>query len=90
MLSNEKVVRLWSIGKKARNRNMRTDGVRIWSYNLLIGIRNRKGLKLSFSYRSKDLGFISSTTSRHCGLVNSYANCVITDGKMLKKVLKGI
>ncbi len=74
-MTNSQVIKAWMNGHEAEARNMSTDGVRLYSYALLIA----KGKEVyDYTARCKyysflaaptgSLGFISMTTSRHVGM----------------------
>ena len=77
-MANIDVVKAWHKQQPAHTQNMRTDGERLYSYDLLIG-EWRDGLPVVFNYtahedinpfghRVSSLGFRSMTTSKHVGL----------------------
>ena len=61
-MRNEQVVRNWVAGKPGRGKNLRTDGVSLWSYALMIGDTMLSGKKVVHDYS------ISQTTTRHINL----------------------
>lgn len=62
----------WKHGYHMRSGKMRTDGDKIYSWDLCIGVTVR-GEKVAFDYR----GVISGSTSRHCGLATRVADRVV-------------
>jgi hypothetical protein len=67
-LSNAKIVSAWKKGEKAINgrKSLSTDGVRLYSYRLLIGV-NVGGTCFMGDYTSPGGSFRSQTTSQHVG-----------------------
>ena len=49
-MRNEQVVRNWVAGKPAKAGNLRTDGVSLWSYALMIGDTMLSGKKVVHDY----------------------------------------
>ncbi len=77
-MKNVEIAKSWSCGRSASNKHMRTDGVSLWSYNLIIAtVRN--GERVVFDYTSRGGHFYSVTTSKHVGLAARYGN-VVTPG----------
>lgn len=74
-VANHKVVLAWQKGEKARNgrNSLHTDGVRLFSYRLLIGI-NVNGTLHVGDFTAASGGFHSMTTSRHVGMARRVAN----------------
>jgi len=68
MVSNQKVVAAWRKGLIAKARNMSTDGVNLYSYNLVIGKRSSNGTHVLDYTSSGEYGFRSITTSKHVGM----------------------
>jgi len=66
-VTNHKVILAWQNGEKARNgrNSLHTDGVRLYSYRLLIGI-NVSGTCYLGNYTAAGK-FYSMTTSQHIG-----------------------
>ena len=61
------VIESWMNGKSMRSGgNVSTDGTHLFSYDLCIGKRNKRGLTV-YDYRATSGNFISGTTSRHVG-----------------------
>ena len=65
---NKGVALAWRQGTYARshNGNFRTDGRKLYSYGLTIGITSNDGIKVLNDYRSPVAA--SPTTTRHCSL----------------------
>lgn len=57
----------WVCGKSASTRHLSTDGKNLWSYNLLIAVRDAYGMSV-YDYTRSGGRFISMTTSKHVGL----------------------
>jgi len=66
-MKNESVIHSWLNGETARNHNgsLHTDGVFLFSYNLMIGSREDNQNRV-WDYTAPN--FISKTTSKHVGL----------------------
>ena len=69
-MNNERVVSAWIAGEAGSNprKSLRTDGVRLWSYSLLIG-EVVDGVYEVKNYTASG-EWISQTTSHHVGLAN--------------------
>ena len=65
-MRNEQVADAWLRGDRAHTNNLSTDGVRLYSYNLLIGDRSDGQTKI-WDYTASG-GYYSQTTSCHVGL----------------------
>ena len=74
---NENVIRAWSQGLRARNHRhtLRTDGVHLWSYKLLIGVR-KNGVCFLKDATAPGGEFHSVTTSCHVGKAKLFANII--------------
>ena len=70
MIRNETVVEEWANGRAARAANLWTDGVKLYSYNLLIG--EGSGSKI-FNHTAGGGSYHSQTTSCHVGLAKRVA-----------------
>ena len=89
MKGNEAVVRAWYEGKPAKANRLWTDGVKIYSYDLLIGFTGEDGLKYVKNYTARTdvdcfgnkvpAKFISMTTSKHVSLARRLAYSVPPD-----------
>ena len=74
-MRNSEVARSWWNGRKASSKHLKTDGINLWSYNLLIAtIKN--GNRVVFDYTSRGGHFYSVTTSKHVGLAARHGNLV--------------
>lgn len=74
-MRNSEVARSWWNSRKASSKHLKTDGINLWSYNLLIAtIKN--GNRVVFDYTSRGGHFYSVTTSKHVGLAARHANIV--------------
>ena len=79
-LKNHEVARLWSQqSRPAKNHNgsFRSDGMNLYSYNLLIGETTSRGEKLIYDYTANG-DFYSITTSRHVGYGKYYADIIVS------------
>ena len=79
-LRNQDVAKLWGRNSRpAKNHNgtFRSDGVNLYSYNLLIGETTKNGQKIVYDYTASG-NFYSVTTSRHVGYGKYYADVVIS------------
>ena len=65
-MKNSHVADAWVCGRSASTRHFSTDGQHLWSYNLLIAVRDAYGMSVYDYTRSGK--FISMTTSKHVGL----------------------
>ena len=65
-MRNEQVVLAWLWGNSAKTKTLRTDGVKLFSYNLMIGDRSDCQNRI-FDYTASG-EFVSKTTSCHVGL----------------------
>ena len=72
---NIDVVKAWSRGQSLSSftGNFRTDGVRLWSYELLIG--TTVGIKKVLALYRAPGDYISQTTSQHVGNASRYSDC---------------
>jgi len=75
---NSDVAESWKHGRplKSWNGKMKTDGIKIWSYNLIIG-DTVEGKKVSYQYQAAVNTFVSPTTSQHVGLTMQQADKII-------------
>jgi len=65
-MRNNEVARAWADGHRASSGNMSTDGVDLFSYNLLIG-SNTGGQRSVLNYTASGQ-YRSQTTSTHVGI----------------------
>jgi hypothetical protein len=73
-MRNSEVARSWWNGRKASSKHLKTDGINLWSYNLLIAtVKN--GERVVYDYRSSGT-FYSVTTSKHVGLAARHGNVI--------------
>ena len=70
MYTNAQVVAAWAQGKGARNRNMTTDGINLYSYAMPIGTTD-KGVKIAI-YAS-----VSNTTAHHMTIAGRRAHVYV-------------
>ena len=76
-MRNDEVAQAWSLGKRASSGRMYTDGVRIYSYSLLIGELDPPTQTLvAYDYTKGGGRYRSQTTSTHVGYVKRYAHVV--------------
>jgi hypothetical protein len=66
LMRNEEVVQMWLWGDTGRAGNLWTDGVKLYSYNLMIGDRSDCQIRI-FDYTASGQ-YVSQTTSCHVGL----------------------
>ena len=82
-MRNEKVVESWLAGRPASSQNMSTDGVRLYSYRLMIGERTETE-NIVFDYTASGI-YYSQTTSCHVGLARSYSGTLLVDPSVLRE-----
>lgn len=70
MSTNIAIVEAWKNGQSAQSTNFTTDGLRIYSYNTLVGITGYDGKKYGLNLRGK----VSKTTSAHVGQIAKVAD----------------
>jgi len=76
MTRNDTVIEEWASGRAARAANLWTDGVKLYSYNLLIG--EGSGATI-FDHTAGGGSYYSQTTSCHVGLAKrlvTWANII--------------
>jgi hypothetical protein len=74
-MKNVEVARCWYNGITARAGHLRTDGINLWSYNLLIAtVKN--GNRVVYDYTTRGGHFYSVTTSKHVGMAARFGNVV--------------
>ena len=76
MMRNDKVVRLFSRGQRARAGALRTDGRSLWSYDLKIAEKTLGGVVVA-DFTSPGGHFVSQTTSKHVNLAKRVADTVM-------------
>lgn len=67
-MKNLEVIKAWVRGQAARNKNMKTDGRSLYSYNLKIAERKELCLEI-YDYTAEGGKFASPTTSQHVCMV---------------------
>ena len=67
-MKHSQVIRNWTEGEEARGSRMTTDGITLYSYDLVIGHQFDDGSFVIFNYTTKGDAFKSVTTSRHVNL----------------------
>jgi hypothetical protein len=74
-VANRHVIAAWKNGEKAVSgrKCFRTDGIRLYSYQLLIGI-NVNGTLHVGDFTAPSGAFYSMTTSKHVGMARRVAN----------------
>jgi hypothetical protein len=65
------VIRAWAEGRKAKASALRTEGGKLWSYDLLIG-DTKKGKRIVYDYMGPQK--VSATTSQHVSAAKSVAD----------------
>ncbi len=88
--TNRNVASNWSRSRASHsnNKQLRTDGVNLYSYNQLIGITLDDGTKVALEYRSGRGGcYISQTTSTHVGYAANNADIRMTPDAALQAEL---
>ncbi len=77
-MNRYEVARLWSLGIEAKNstESFRTDGIWLYSYNLVIGV-NAFGKTILYEYTARTGNYWSMTTSCHVGIARHYADIVV-------------
>jgi len=79
-LTNRGVARAWSEGRSAESHtgSLSTDGRRLYSYALCIGITVSGGYKIVADHRAKGAHhFVSATTSKHVTLAARYGDRLV-------------
>lgn len=80
-MRNCDVVAAWQCGEVAASGHMHTDGLKLWSYSLVIGRtiahHTLYTQKVAYSYTAP-FNFVSMTTSCHVGLAKQVADRVET------------
>ena len=75
-MRNCDVAAAWQCGEVAASGHMHTDGLKLWSYGLIIGTTNDYGRKVALDYTAPK-HFASMTTSCHVGLAKQVADQVL-------------
>lgn len=86
MMRNDAVVRAFSRGERARAGRLWTDGVSLYSYDLMIAQNTPAGIVVG-NFTSGGGGFYSVTTSRHVGLARRVADTVMLP-EIFKRALR--
>ena len=74
-MRNIEVIKRWSTGRAAKSGNLSTDGTRLWSYRLCIGVRDVRGATRLLDHTAGGAaGFVSMTTSHHVNMAKPYAD----------------
>ena len=79
-MKNKLVIDSWTRGVAASSHNgaLRTDGVNLYSYNLLIGFTTPEGRKVLLDYTARTGNFRSMTTSgKHISPTRRFADDTI-------------
>lgn len=76
MMRNDKVVRLFSRGQRARAGALRTDGHSLYSYDLKIAEKTLAGVVVA-DFTSPGGHFVSQTTSCHVNLAKRVADTIM-------------
>ena len=74
-MTNKNVAIGWINNNPTSTKNYTTDGQNLYSYGLLIGV-TEGSQKIVYNYTSSG-NFISSTTSRHVGLVKTNPHVIL-------------
>lgn len=74
-MTNQTVTQAWKQGKEASAGHFHTDGRRVYSYALLIGITAHDGRKIGLNARGKFS--VSKTTSAHVGMIAQVADQMV-------------
>ena len=77
-MKNNLIPYFWKNNISAKNytKTFHTDGLKLYSYNQLIGFTHN-GSKILYDYTSKSNCFISSTTSTHVGYAKFYSDQIV-------------
>lgn len=80
MATNKQVVEAWGNGRAMSSNNLHTDGMGLFSYDLLIGYTAEPNfLKVLIDYTAKGGEFVSVTTSsRHIAPAREFADVTVT------------
>ena len=75
-MTNEMVIKYWNAGRSGKAGSLSTDGVKLYSYNLMIGDNSGGTI---YDHTAGGGSFYSQTTSKHVGLavrLSPFANLV--------------
>jgi len=79
MATNKQVVEAWGNGRCSSSNNLHTDGMGLYSYNLLIGYTTEQFQKVLIDYTAKGGEFVSMTTSsKHIAPAREFADVTVT------------
>jgi hypothetical protein len=76
--TNASVIDAWMLSVEHKCGNLSTDGVMLFSYNLMIGLKHR-GRRVVLDYTARGIGLQSQTTSTHVNKAKQYAQHVVSD-----------
>ena len=76
-MKNELVAKAWKNNIIASNKNLSTDGISLYSYNLKIGY-TENGKKIAIDHTAAGGSFYSSTTSRHVSYAKKFSDVIET------------
>ena len=76
-MTNESVVESWKNNVIASTKNLRTDGLNLYSYNLRIGY-TENGIKVAIDHTAASGSFYSKTTSKHVSYAKKKSDIVET------------
>ena len=90
-MKNSEVARAWAQGKPARTKNFSTDGLTLFSYDLVIGKTvvtplGTRTHKVVYDYTAQSGNFRSQTTSTHVGKASYYCDELVEPGEVPVKV----
>lgn len=74
-MRNSEVARSWYNGIPAKAAHLRTDGINLWSYGLLIATVKSCN-RVVYDYTSRGGHFHSVTTSKHVGMAARFGTVV--------------
>ena len=78
---NKTVAKQWAMGIPSNNHNgtFKTDGLDLYSYNLLIGFTTHSGKKILLDYTASSGHFVSQTTSsKHISPSRVHADTIMS------------
>ena len=79
MATNRDVASAWGSSRRQSANNMSTDGLKLWSYDLMIGYTTETGEKVLIDYTSAGGRFVSMTTSsKHISPSRVYADFTVS------------
>ena len=83
---NDSVITAWLLGVKHKCANLSTDGERLFSYDLMIGVKHY-GRPVVLDYTTKGICYQSHTTSCHVNKAKVIATRVVTDSSELRDII---